>query len=480
MAKTEKPAERIPPHAIDVERAVLGAMLLEKEAIAKAIEILDAGCFYRDAHRKIFSAIVALFERSEPADSQTIVEELRKRKDLEAIGGASYLAELASEVATTANVEYHARIVLEKAKRRKAIVRAEQLKTVAYREDQDIDGLLDTAIEGLSSLRRAGVTATQRWTAEDLIRVLPSIQWLWNPWIPKGMVTLLVGDPKVGKSRTALALAAAVIRGNPWPDGTLSHFESQKGYVLWVDTEATQALLAQWIQDWDLPGERITLPSTPELLDNVRLDQPKGWDAVEAEIATSKPELVIVDSLKGAHGGDENAAETGDLVKRLGGLARDYSTAIVVVHHLRKRSATDSRELTQDRVRGSTAICQFARSILAVDRPDPGDPDTGRLQVIESNLAIKPPPVGFQISDEGITWLPEAPQIPKVETQLDKAKDMLLAYLHKAPMRTTELEEKAQDQGISWDTMKRAKKALRIVAVKKQDGRWYWSLPATP
>lgn len=474
----EQDTDRIQPSSIDTERAILGAMLLDKEAISKAITILDTDCFYRDAHSKIFFAIVALFERNEPADDRTIVEELRKHKELEAIGGASYLAELATEVATAKNVEYHARIVLEKAKRRKAIALAEQIQIAAYREDQDVDELLASGIEQLSFLRQMGIESKQRWTADDLIEVLPSIEWLWNPWIPKGMVTLLVGDPKVGKSRIALSLAAAVIRGDAWPDGTVSHFEDRESYVLWVDTEATQALLAQWIQEWDLPGKRIKLPMTGDLLDNVRLDEPKGWNAVQAEIASGSPELVIVDSLKGAHGGDENAAETGNLVQRLGGLARDYNTAIVVIHHLRKRSAMDGKEVTQDRIRGSSAIYQFARSVLAVDRPDPNDPETGRLQVIASNLAIQPPPVGFQTSDNGVTWLPEAPRVPKPETQLDRAKDMLLAWLRKAPMQTTEIEDKAKVEGISMATMRNAKKLLHIVAVKKGDGKWYWSLRA--
>lgn len=78
---------RVPPQAVDVEMAVLGAMLLEKEAISKALEILDDTVFYKPAHQKIFAAMIALFERGEPVDLLTLVEELRRRGDLEKTGG---------------------------------------------------------------------------------------------------------------------------------------------------------------------------------------------------------------------------------------------------------------------------------------------------------------------------------------------------------------------------------------------------------
>jgi replicative DNA helicase len=112
---------RMPPHAVDIEEQIIGAMLLEKEAISKAIEVLDEDAFHADRNRKIFQAIIGLFERGEPADSITVAEELRRRNQLDAAGGQSYLVELTMKVTSAANVEYHARIVLEKAILRKLI-----------------------------------------------------------------------------------------------------------------------------------------------------------------------------------------------------------------------------------------------------------------------------------------------------------------------------------------------------------------------
>ena len=114
MATESNGAERVPPQAVEVEAAVLGAMLLDQEGISAVLEIIDDTAFYRDAHRKIYNAIVALYERNEPTDLLTLTTELNKRQQLADVGGAFYLAGLVDNVSTAANIEYHAKIVFEK------------------------------------------------------------------------------------------------------------------------------------------------------------------------------------------------------------------------------------------------------------------------------------------------------------------------------------------------------------------------------
>src|SRR5438094_31170 len=106
---------RIPPQALDVERAVLGAMLIDKEAVAKVVELLDKTSFYSPEHQKIYMAMMGLFERAEPIDAITVYEELRRRGEINASDDPVYLTELTRDVTSAANIEYHARIVLEKA-----------------------------------------------------------------------------------------------------------------------------------------------------------------------------------------------------------------------------------------------------------------------------------------------------------------------------------------------------------------------------
>ncbi len=139
-------AERALPQALEVERAVLGAMLIDNMAINRVVEVLgDETAFYHTPHRKIYAAIQKLSERGEPVDQVTLTAELLRRGQLEDIGGAVLIAELASEMATAANAEYHAQIVLEKAQRRRLIAAATQTLTESYEETEDVRELIDRA-----------------------------------------------------------------------------------------------------------------------------------------------------------------------------------------------------------------------------------------------------------------------------------------------------------------------------------------------
>ena len=138
-------AERLPPQAVEAEAAVLGAMLLEQDAISIVIEILDDTAFYREANRKIYNAIIALFDRNEPTDLITLSEELDKRQELASVGGSFYLAGLVDSVSTAANVEYHAQIVHEKSQGRKLINVATQIASRAYESTENTTDLLDEA-----------------------------------------------------------------------------------------------------------------------------------------------------------------------------------------------------------------------------------------------------------------------------------------------------------------------------------------------
>ena len=151
---------RIPPQATDVEQSVLGAMLIEGEAIPRAIEILNAEAFYLAKHQKIYTAMLSLFERGNPVDLITLTEELKRRGELDDIGGAYYLTELTTQVASAANVEYHARIIAEKSLLRNMIETMTLLVGQAYDTSADAFELLDQAESDIfriseTQLRRA-------------------------------------------------------------------------------------------------------------------------------------------------------------------------------------------------------------------------------------------------------------------------------------------------------------------------------------
>src|SRR5262249_34475855 len=135
----------VPPQAIQAERAVLAAMMLGQEAIARAIESIGPGAFYRTAHQKIFEAIVQVYDKHEPADLITVGEQLRKNGHLEAIGGVAFLAGVFEEATTSANIEAHIKIVAEKALLRQMIRATTNIQEQCYAASDDADHILDSA-----------------------------------------------------------------------------------------------------------------------------------------------------------------------------------------------------------------------------------------------------------------------------------------------------------------------------------------------
>ncbi|MBS1557099.1 MAG: replicative DNA helicase [Bacteroidetes bacterium] len=134
---------KLPPQAPDLEEAILGALMLEKNALTSVVEFLRPEHFYSDQHKEIYTAIIDLFKSSEPVDMHTVVAQLRKNGKLEVVGGAYYVAELTSKVSSAANIEYHARIIIEMAIKRELIQIASQVHHDAYEDTTDVFDLLD-------------------------------------------------------------------------------------------------------------------------------------------------------------------------------------------------------------------------------------------------------------------------------------------------------------------------------------------------
>jgi replicative DNA helicase len=137
--------DRTLPHNLDAEKCVLGAILINNHAFNQAAEVIDAGDFFRDAHRRIFDKMVALVERREPVDLVTLKDELTKSRELEEVGGPAYIASLTDGVPRSANIEYYARIVKEKSTLRRLIQSATDVLGRAYDAEEDADELLDEA-----------------------------------------------------------------------------------------------------------------------------------------------------------------------------------------------------------------------------------------------------------------------------------------------------------------------------------------------
>ncbi|MFN8671641.1 MAG: replicative DNA helicase [Candidatus Sericytochromatia bacterium] len=144
--------ERVTPNNLEAERAVIGSMLLDKEAIAKVLELLSVNCFYLASHQLIFKAVNDLYHHNQPADLVTVSDQLKLQGFLEDVGGYKYLFDLVESVPTTANVEKYAKIVEEKYIRRELIRVSNEITEMAYSSTMDISGLLDSAEKGIFAI----------------------------------------------------------------------------------------------------------------------------------------------------------------------------------------------------------------------------------------------------------------------------------------------------------------------------------------
>src|SRR5438876_6675205 len=138
-------ADRTLPHNLEAERSVLGAILLHNDAFNLAAEVVDAGDFFRDAHRRIFDKMVKLVERGDPIDLVTLKDELGRSGDLDEVGGPAYIAALVDGVPRSTNVQHYARIIKEKATLRNLIFSANKILANAYEAEEDAEVILDRA-----------------------------------------------------------------------------------------------------------------------------------------------------------------------------------------------------------------------------------------------------------------------------------------------------------------------------------------------
>lgn len=217
---------KLPPQAVDMEEAVLGALMLEKDALTTVIDILQPSSFYKEAHSRIFGAIQTLFQRSEPIDILTVTNELKRTGELEIAGGAYYITQLTNRVASSANVEFHARIIAQKFIQRELIrISSETIKN-AYEDTADVFDLLDTAERDLFSVVEGnirknydkmstliGQAIQQIETARNQksgVTGVPSgftaLDRITSGWQPSDLV-ILAARPAMGKTAFVLTLA---------------------------------------------------------------------------------------------------------------------------------------------------------------------------------------------------------------------------------------------------------------------------------
>ena len=331
-------------------------------------------------------------------------------------------------------------------------------------------------------------------TCMDTVQPEP-IQWLWPSRIALGKVTLVAGDPGLGKSMLTTTLASHVTHGTPWPvDGS----ECPQGHVVMISAEDDPGDTIR--PRLDAAGANVTrvhcLTMSRDIMKNGTMKDRSFNLAKDIEglgnllRQTPKIRLITIDPISAYLGGTDshNNADVRALLTPLAAMASKYKVAIVVVTHLNK--STQANALY--RASGSLAFVAAARAVYSVVK-DPDDPDRRLFLPIKNNLGDDKTGFAYQIETADndapvIEWEPELVEITleemadavteRKQRPVEQVKRWLEALLSAGEVLQKRVKEQAEEHGFKWGTVKRAKKDLGVISAKHRfDGQWTWKLP---
>ncbi len=394
--------DRPPPYSPEAEVSVLGGVLIEREAVARAMEFLDDSMFYREAHRRIFRAMIRLSERGDVIDVITVSEELKKTAELENSGGLPYLAELLDAVPTAANIEYHAKIVREKALLRRMIDAASNIVRDAFEQgEREVEEVLDLAEQRIfqvaQSHRREGFV----WIKEILWPTFEHIERLqesktgitgvptgfadldkMTTGLQKGDLCIVAGRPSMGKTSWILNVAQSVAIEHQIPVAIFS-LEMSKEQLVQRFLCSEGRVDAQRLRRGELtPEEYQRLAAAAGHLNTAPLwiDDSPGSTVLEmrAKARRLKAEtdlgLLVIDymQLMSSHRrSDSRTSEVSEISRNLKALSRELNVPVVALSQLSRapEQRTDRRPQLSD-LRESGAIEQDADLVMFLYRPE--------------------------------------------------------------------------------------------------------------
>jgi replicative DNA helicase len=434
MTQTDPAAARSLPHNLDAERAVLGAVLLHDETLGMVSGSLAYGHFFRDAHKRIYRAMVSLSERRVAIDLTTLLEELTRRGDLDEVGGPAYISALVDGVPRSTNIEHYAAIVRAKARQREIIFAATKLLGEAYDPDGDVEEMVDRAEQSLFALAqgedRAGFTQLkdimpavlsqiEHWHASKsgvtgLSTGLADLDAMTCGLQPSDLI-LVAARPSMGKSALVLNIAQHVAFGGH-SVGIFSLEMSETDLAvraLTADASIDSHRLRQgYIREteWGRIGESVARLSGLKLF----IDESPFITALEMRgrarrlKAEHGLDLLIIDYTQlmvGHERRDNRALELGAISRSLKGLAKDLKIPVVALSQLSRKceERTDKRPLLSD-LRESGALEQDADVVVFIYREavyDERDDNRNLAEFIVAKQRNGP------IGTVKIAWLPE-------------------------------------------------------------------------
>ena len=394
---------RIPPQAIDLEEAVLGAMMIDKKGVDEAIDILSPDAFYKEAHKYIFEAIVQLFESSEPVDLLTVSARLKQNKRLDAVGGDFYLIQLTKKVSSSAHIEFHSRIILQKFIQRSLIKISSEIIQEAYDDGTDVFDLLDSAESKLYEVSQGNIKKSSETAQSLVIQAKKKIEEISNKeglsgipsgfdrldkltsgWQPSDLI-IVAARPGMGKTALTLSMARNIAVNSNIPVAFFSlEMSSVQLITRLISSEtglSSEKLRTGKLEkhEWEQLNVKVkALESAPLFIDDTPSLSIFDLRAKARRLASQHGiRLIVIDYLQlmtagGSQKGGNREQEISTISRNLKALPKELDVPVIALSPLSR--AVDpwggsKRPLLSD-LRESGAIEQDADIVSFIYRPE--------------------------------------------------------------------------------------------------------------
>ncbi len=409
--------EKVPPQNIEAEVAVLGSMLLDREAIAKAVEFLEEDAFYKEANKTIFSAIVKLYDSNEAVDMVTLIEELKKRDLLDKVGGHGYIAELANSIPTAANIDHYTKIVREKFLLRSLINTATNIVAESFEPAGEVEELLDRAEKLIFDITSVQKRESRISEMKDIVKdSIETIDRLYQrkdniTGVPTGfhdldMITaglqksdliVLAGRPSMGKSALAISMLehAGVVEKLPCVFFSLEMSKDQLAQRMLCSIAGVNAQKVRTgffsQSDWPkLVSAAGKLSEAP-----IFIDDTPGISALELRAKARRLKsrndirMIVVDYLqlmRSSSRRENRQQEISEISRSMKALSRELDVPIIAISQLSRavEQRADHRPMLSD-LRESGAIEQDADVVMLLLREEyynPTEENKGVSEII--------------------------------------------------------------------------------------------------
>ena len=394
---------KLPPQAVDLEEVVLGAMMIDKKGVDEVIDILNPDVFYKEAHQFIFEAVVNLFQSSQPVDLLTVSAELKKAKRLDRIGGEFYLIQLTQKVSSSAHIEFHARIILQKYIQRSLIKISSAIIEEAYDEGTDVFDLLDNAESKLYEVTQGNLKRSSE-TAQNLViqakkRIeeianreglsgIPSgfsrVDKLTSGWQPSDLI-IIAARPGMGKTALTLSMARNIAVEHEIPVAFFSlEMSSVQLITRLISSEtglSSEKLRTGKLEkhEWEQLNVKVkSLEKAPLYIDDTPALSIFDLRAKARRLASQHGiKLIMVDYLQlmtagGSQKGGNREQEISTISRNLKALAKELDVPVIALSQLSRAVETrggSKRPILSD-LRESGAIEQDADIVSFIYRPE--------------------------------------------------------------------------------------------------------------